>query len=88
MGKGSVGTDYAFAAIVAGAGRRGFRRHGSRACFRLRTQRFGNTGFMALGTERNHPGQLLHLLPAFCQGTLQLVALAETRLYFGKGDRR
>ena len=36
--------------------------------------------------EGNQPGQLFHLLPGFRQGTLQLVALVETGLYFGKGD--
>jgi hypothetical protein len=41
---------------------------------------------MALGTEGNQPGQLFHLLPGFHQGTFQLVALAETGPYFGKGD--
>jgi hypothetical protein len=29
---------------------------------------------------------LIYLLKAFCQGALQLVALTETGLDFGKGD--
>ena len=56
------------------------------SAFRLHTQRFGNTWPAASGTERNQPGQLIYLLKAFCQGALQLVALTETGLDFGKGD--
>src|SRR6266487_4872816 len=84
--KSGIARDYPCAAIGAERNRQRFRRHGGPAFFGLHTQRLREIRSMASGTQRIQPGKLLHLLPNFQQGTLQLAALVETGLYFGKSD--
>src|SRR6185369_9796842 len=60
-------------------------RQKAQARFLLSRERVGNVRFITLVTI-DQPGQVLHLLPTFLQGTLQLVSLAETGLYLGESD--